>query len=556
MLHSNRALAQELIETVQAKFWDRNADFLLEMYPPKPGVETYSFLWGYGAYCTMLATYVKNARDMSLLPLLLKAAEKLELYRASDGEHLHYDSHPACFGTGEPYYDDNAWVALFFLDVYEITRDESALEKARGIADYLYSGWSDGIGGIRWKPADCNSSNTCSCGPTIVVHCKLYQITHEKKYLDRAQKVYEWTCRYLEDADGTFFDYINEKGFVDKHKYTYNTGTMIWSGVLLYEIMGDASYLDKACHSACGAMKAFVRRDRNGGKSLPPTPWFHVYLLQGLCALHAHVDMSEWLTLVETALRNASYGGRTAENLYYPEWSAVEYTSGKYYHQGLDDFGTAECFAQLIPFEERRRPSYCFLGSSVTYGCGDPAKSFVDTVAARQAFPCIKEAVCGTTLCDAGPDSYVARIKKVDPQRKIARLVVQLSTNDVWQNMPVGDVAASKNIDDFDCKTTVGAMEYIIAYAKKTWNCAITFFTNPPFDNAAYERLIDKLDALREKWGIDSVDFYRFGNMPALDGEKLASYMSDPVHPNPRGYEWMADVFCRYLQNAARSGSL
>ena len=550
MLYSNRALAQELTENVQARFWDAQADFLLEMFPPKPGAEKYSFLWGYGALCTMLATYLKNTRDRAKLPFLYKVVEKLELYSAKRGGYTYYDSHPDCFGAGEPYYDDNAWVVLALLDVYGISGDKAYLLRAQAVAEYLYSGWSNGVGGIRWKEADCVSSHTCSCGPTAVASCKLYALTGEKKYLDWAKKIYEWTCKTLEDADGTFFDNINESGVVDKRKYTYNTGTMIWSGVLLYELTGEARYLKKAEHSASGAMKCFVRKDANQNVVLPPTPWFHVYWLQGLTALHAHTDMSSCISVIEKVLREASCVGRTESDFYYPEWSDAAYTGGTYYHQGLDNFGTAECFALLVPYEEQSRPVYCFLGSSVTYGCGEHGKSFVEVFARGQAFPCVKEAVSGTTLCALGKDSYVARLREMDTRCKVKHLVVQLSTNDISQNMPLGSVGDSKNIEDFDGNTTLGAIETIIAYAKKTWDCGVTFFTNPPYGNAAYERLVEKLYSLQKKWGFGILDFYHFRDMPTPDKATFASYMADAIHPNEAGYAWMGDIFRRYLQNA------
>ena len=549
MLHTNRALAEELIDSIAEKFWDKESDFLLEMYPPKPGVEKYSFLWGFGALCTMLTTYEMRTHDQTRMELLTKALHKLELYKSRTGEYVHYNSHPDRFGAGEPYYDDNAWIVLALLDAYELTGQKKYLTRAQSVTEYLYSGWSDGIGGIRWKEADCDTSNTCSSGPTAVASCKLYMLTHKKKYLTRAKRIYDWTREKLEDTDGTFFDSISEAGVVDTRKYTYNTGTMIWCGALLYGITENARYIENAARSARGAMKEFVRTDRNGKKTLPATPWFHVYLLQGLTALHEYTDMSEYLSQIEAILCNASCDGRTQENFYYPEWNAGEYTAGKYYHQGLDEFGTAECFALLIPFEENRRPLYCFLGSSVTYGCGETGKSFVEEIAARQTYRCIKEAVCGTTLCALGENSYVERLLALDPKLPIEHLIVQLSTNDTAQHMPTGSISDFKDAADFDRNTTVGAMEYIIAYARATWNCRITFFTNPPYDNEEYEKLIEQLYLLRRKWNIGVLDFYHLRDMPVPDADTLASYRSDPVHPNAQGYTWMGNELYRYLQN-------
>ena len=244
---------------------------------------------------------------------------------------------------------------LALLDVYELKKTEKYLTRAKEVTEYLYSGWSESIGGIRWKEFDCDSSNTCSCGPTIVASCKLYKFTGDEKYLRWAEKIYEWTREKLEDSDGTFFDKMFETGETDKSKYTYNTGTMIWSGALMHGITGKESYLENARRSARGAMDAFVRTEMHGKKILPPTPWFNVYLLQGLLALNEYEDVTDYISVIDNILHGAPYSGRTGENFYYPEWNNGDYTSGIYYHQGLDNIGTAECFSLLIPYEDKKR---------------------------------------------------------------------------------------------------------------------------------------------------------------------------------------------------------
>lgn len=190
---------------------------------------------------------------------------------------------------------------------------------------------------------------------------------------------------------------------------------------------------------------------------------------------------------------------------------------------------------------------YLFLGSSVTYGYANGGVSFVDYVSEQLGVCCIKEAVNGTTLAHNGGDSYVARLRALNAERADG-LIVQLSTNDVSKHMPRGIVADGFGIDSFDVGTTLGAIEYIIAYAKERWGCAVSFYTNPPFGNADYEELIEGLDEIAEKWGIDVVDFYRSRGMERLSAAELSACMADPVHPNDRGYRYMSGVFCAYLR--------
>lgn len=195
-------------------------------------------------------------------------------------------------------------------------------------------------------------------------------------------------------------------------------------------------------------------------------------------------------------------------------------------------------------------PTFYFLGSSVTYGFATGGVSFVNEIQNTLNCNCVKEAVSGTTLTDNGPSSYVKRMENNIPKdAKIENLVVQLSTNDVTQNKPFGSISNSQDISSFNKETVLGAIEYIIAYAKATWDCEVTFYTNPDFNNSNYELLITKLYDVQDKWDIGIIDFYNYVNMEALSQETLNSYMSDSIHPNAKGYAWMGSIMAEYLKS-------
>ncbi len=66
--------------------------------------------------------------------------------------------------------------------------------------------------------------------------------------------------------------------------------------------------------------------------------------------------------------------------------------------------------------------------------------------------------------------------------------------------------------------------------------------TNPKFNNANYEQLVAALYNVQEMWGIEIIDFYFYRDMDAVGDSALSSMMSDSIHPNDDGYEWMAEV--------------
>ncbi len=196
------------------------------------------------------------------------------------------------------------------------------------------------------------------------------------------------------------------------------------------------------------------------------------------------------------------------------------------------------------------KPTYYFLGSSVTYGSATNGISFVEEVQKTLGYNVKKEAVSGTTLVDNGASSYIARMKTLPTGTSVNRLIVQLSTNDVTQNIAFGELASGYDISSFNTSTVIGAIEYIIAYAKQTWGCEVIFYTNPKYNNNRYNSLVNELYKVQEKWGIGIVDFFNYAEMERLDSATLNSYKADDIHPNVQGYAWMGKVFSEYIQNS------
>ena len=138
-----------------------------------------------------------------------------------------------------------------------------------------------------------------------------------------------------------------------------------------------------------------------------------------------------------------------------------------------------------------------FLGSSVTYGAGALSESFVDYLRKKDGIYPFKEAVSGTTLAENGDDSYVARLEKLPILENISAFVLQLSTNDAKDDIPLGKISES---DKDDITTSIGATEFILEYVKKTWNCPVLIYSNPSFDYEKYGELVEATKELQKKW--------------------------------------------------------
>ena len=195
-----------------------------------------------------------------------------------------------------------------------------------------------------------------------------------------------------------------------------------------------------------------------------------------------------------------------------------------------------------------------FLGSSVTYGEDAMGESFVDFLEKMDGITAVKEAVSGTTLVDKksmGKDSYITRMKQIDPNIEADAFVCQLSTNDATKKLPLGEVSDSKDMAEFDTQTVIGAMEYVIAYAEETWDCPIIFYTGTQYTSRGseeYQQMIDALYELQKKWDIGILDLWNDEEMQKVSEEDYAVYMSNGIHPTRAGYrEWWTPKFESYL---------
>ena len=179
-----------------------------------------------------------------------------------------------------------------------------------------------------------------------------------------------------------------------------------------------------------------------------------------------------------------------------------------------------------------------FLGSSVTRGALALRNSFADYIAARNGCTVTKEAVSGTTLVDDGPDSYVARLKRLeDPRADL--FVCQLSTNDARLGKPLGEIASGFEEDGFDTGTVAGAIEFIIAYARGRWRCPVVFYTCPRAADG-YAEMVELLHRIAEKWDVPVIDMWSDPAFAELTDEQRALYMIDDVHPSRAGHlEWL-----------------
>ena len=357
------SIADSILSNV-LNLYQTNDGLLTETYPVNPdqkitylaggtqqnGTLKASFLWPYSGMMSGCVALYKATGNKKYKKILEKRIlPGMEQYWDNSRLPACYQSYPTKYGQHGRYYDDNIWIALDYCDYYQLTHKPASLEKTVALYQYIYSGWSDEMGGgIFWCEQQKEAKHTCSNAPSTVLGVKLYRLTKDAKYLEKAKETYAWTKKHLCDpTDHLYWDNINLKGKVSKEKYAYNSGQMIQAGVLLYEETGDEQYLRDARQTAAGTDAFFrTKADKKDPtvKVHKDMAWFNVILFRGLKALYK-IDKNP--TYVDAMVENALHAWenyRDENRLLGRDWSGHNKEQYKWL---LDNACLIEFFAEI-----------------------------------------------------------------------------------------------------------------------------------------------------------------------------------------------------------------
>lgn len=329
---SYKEKAKQVFDLVQQNYKISSTGLYLENFPKQAGDRESSYLWS-------LDGLLSGANQLKAIgytdPKLNDPMLALEKYYDTQRTPNAYPAYPVQYGLEDRFYDDNAIIALELLEDYEITKNEASLERVKKIVEFSLTGENDvNGGGMYWveqyrnKPEsdNCNKA-VCASAFTTTYLLKLYQITKNEEYLKFAKRLYQWLTTETKDpVDNLFWNDIRVRdGFINKTKWTYNSGAMISNNVLLYEITNEEAYLTEAKTIAASSYTVFTRRVNNQLFFPDHDSWFNVCLFKGYLDLLKHAPIAQ--NYVNTFINNADYAWENARNsygLFYEDWSGIK----------------------------------------------------------------------------------------------------------------------------------------------------------------------------------------------------------------------------------------
>ncbi|WP_231460140.1 glycoside hydrolase family 76 protein [Pedobacter sp. Leaf132] len=311
--------------------------------------KTVSFLWPFSGMYSAANVLV---RFPELKQKYSKYLDTLSIgvwsYRDTTRSPVGYQAFPAMLEKSDRYYDDNALVCIDYLEAYLNTKDQKYILKAKEVFDFIISGWDEQLGGgVYWLEGHKDQKPACSNGMSTLAALKLYQCTNDTFYLDWGKKFYNWMFITLRNPDGIYYNDVKMNGIRNKVYYTYNTGSMLESSVLLYGFTKEPKYLNEAETVAKKAHRFFANKNKTQTSYYNiDLPWFVTVLFRGYEALYHLNGNPTYINAVASDLDKAWQNSSDKYGFLTAKWARDKVSKAKPKWL-LDEACVAELYGRL-----------------------------------------------------------------------------------------------------------------------------------------------------------------------------------------------------------------
>jgi hypothetical protein len=276
-----------------------------------------SFLWPFSGVSSAtnvlmkvpgLKTKYKPYQDS----LVMGIAQYLDTVRKPAG----YQAYPVKFEKADRYYDDNGLVGIDYMESYFNTKNPLYLQRAKDVFKFILSGWNDDVGGgVTWLEGHKDQKPACTNGMATLTALKIYEGSKDKFYLEQGKRLYNWMYKTLRDSEtGIITNDVKLDGKQNRIFWTYNTGSLIEAGVMLYRLTGEKVYLKQAQMLAADSYKYYSNVPHNKNLIMNiDLPWFVTVLFRGYEALYRVDGNYKYIAAIE---HDVNYAWQTSKDKY------------------------------------------------------------------------------------------------------------------------------------------------------------------------------------------------------------------------------------------------
>ncbi len=230
------------------------------------------------------------------------------------------------------FFDDNGWWEMSYLDAYRATGDPRDLVDAeRGFRFIEEAGWDPRWGGTWWETLHEHKTSE-PLAAEIYTGLGLYQLTGERSYLETALRWLRWASLHSWNAQAKLYD----RSPTDTTVLDYVEGMMIGAQLELCEIRdvtGPCTAAEKLAHASLAAF--------------PPeanwTPAADAVYLRFLLDLYEQDGNRTWYDVVYSNARRALALARSSDNLFFKRWDGTPFPA----RELQPDAATLSLFAWL-----------------------------------------------------------------------------------------------------------------------------------------------------------------------------------------------------------------
>lgn len=298
---------------MQENFFVEDGTSLYRQTFPWTGGNAYAYVWEFSralvgtlALAGVPAHLVGGTRYTQAVQNRFAA---LENYWDGAANPPAYDSYVISQGGGDKYHDDNAWLALAFIQHYRMGLTTS-LDRAKQLFTFARDGWDTNAsnpypGGIFWvdQAAGFGLTNhdrgTGATAGSAELGYHLQLLTGSTSFDGDAAvsaspaslgatNMADWVQAYVGGTgigSGLYWNAVRADGSIDTNLWSYNQGVMIGANVLRHQLTGHSSHLTDAATTAGAALSAYA----DFGEQ-PPA--FNAMLFQNLLMLYPYASAS------------------------------------------------------------------------------------------------------------------------------------------------------------------------------------------------------------------------------------------------------------------------